>query len=154
MKPETKSREKDSPGPGFELECRTCGTVIEFLTLKCPICGTSFDIEASGLAELLTGLSFEDDQSPEEVCPACGETVHLETDTCPQCGEAVRSGENKVLPVEVGDKVVFMHLDVMTGEISCLRRTCAEAGFEHAHLTLDGRIRVVHGSDREGASEA
>jgi len=139
---------------GFELECRRCGTIIQFLAGKCPICGANFSLGSSGLAELLEGLSFEDEQSPEEICPACGEVVVLETGSCPACGEEVRSGENKVLPVEVGDNVVFMHLDVMTGEISCLRRSAADAGFEHASLRLDGRIRVGHGLDKEGASEA
>lgn len=139
---------------GIELECRRCGTVIQFVTGKCPICGSELGAGYSGLAELLAGSTFEEEKYMEEACPACGELVRLETDVCPACNEAVRNGENRVLPVEVGDNVVFIHLDVVTGEICCLRRMREEAGLEQVCLRVDGRARLVEKHSVEEASEA
>jgi RNA polymerase subunit RPABC4/transcription elongation factor Spt4 len=139
---------------GIELECRRCGTVIQFVTGKCPICGSELGAGFSGLAELLAGSTFEDERCMEEACPACGEQVRLETDICPACNEAVRNGENRVLPVEVGDNVVFIHLDVGTGEICCLRRMHEETGLEQVCLRLDGRARLAQKPSTKEASEA
>jgi len=139
---------------GIELECRRCGTVIQFVAGKCPICGSELGAGFSGLAELLAGSAFEDEKCVEEACPACGELVRLETDICPACNEAVRNGENRVLPVEVGDNVVFIHLDVVMGEICCLRRMREETGLEQVCLRLDGRARLAQKSSMKEASEA
>jgi RNA polymerase subunit RPABC4/transcription elongation factor Spt4 len=139
---------------GIEVECRRCGTVIQFVTGKCPICGSEIGAGFSGLAEFLAGSTFEDERCMEEACPACGELVRLETDICPACNEAVRNGENRVLPVEVGDNVVFIHLDVLTGEICCLRRMREEKGLEQVCLRLDSRDRLLQKPRGEEASEA
>ena len=139
---------------GIELECRRCGTVIQFVTGKCPICGSELGAGFSGLAELLAGSTFEEERCAEEACPACGELVRLEADICPACNEAVRNGENRVLPVEVGDNVVFIHLDVLTGEICCLRRMREETGLEQVCLRLDSRDRLPQKPNGGEVSEA
>lgn len=133
--------ENDDSDPDFVLECSHCGTEVQFNTDHCPICGTKLDVPDTGIVSLFTDMRFEDDHSEGELdCPLCGEHVALVDGVCPACKEKVEGpdAKEKVEPVIRGDNVVFMHLDVETGELNYLQRLAKRLGFEQMTVHLDG----------------
>jgi hypothetical protein len=82
----------------------------------------------------------ENDLEEELDCPHCGEHVSLAQGACPACHEKVEGADSagKIEPVVHGDNVVFMHLDVETGELNYLQRLAKRLGFEQMTVHLDG----------------
>ncbi len=134
--------EKDSKAFEVALICSECGTALEFATDRCPLCGASMDSPDAGLVGLVSEMTFDGDASEEMVCPQCGEQVRLAKGKCPECKALiVRSDQNgrsaRLDPIVHGDNVVFLHLDVMTGELSYLQRAVKKEGFEKMTLRLE-----------------
>ena len=134
--------EDDGRDPDFMLECSHCGTEIQFDTDRCPICGTALGLSDTGLVSLFTDMKFDEVKDDEMDCPLCGEHVTLTKGKCPACSEIVqgwdpRDPSAKVDPVIHNDNVVFMHLDVETGELNYLQRMAKKLGFEQLTVQLD-----------------
>jgi rubrerythrin len=114
--------ENDEGESDFGLECQGCGTVTQLGVDRCPICGCDFEEEDAGLLHLLEGLKFDLDDDKELDCPSCGEHVVAKDARCPSCGEPIcfrfaRSKEAAVLPVLKERDILFVHLDVMSGDL-------------------------------------
>jgi uncharacterized protein with PIN domain len=134
--------EDDGRDSDFMLECSHCGTEIEYDTDRCPICGTALGLSDTGLVSLFTDMKFDEVKEDEMDCPLCGEHVTLTKGKCPACSEIVQGGDPrdpsaKVDPVIHNDNVVFMHLDVVTGELNYLQRMAKKLGFEQLTVQLD-----------------
>lgn len=133
--------ENDNSDPGFMLECSHCGTAVQFTIDKCPICGTKLDVIDTGIVSLFADMEFcENDPEEELDCPFCGDHVTLVQGACPGCHEKVQGADSagKIEPVVHGENVVFMHLDVETGELNYLQRLAKRLGFEQMTVHLDG----------------
>ncbi|OGS43653.1 MAG: hypothetical protein A3K76_04325 [Euryarchaeota archaeon RBG_13_57_23] len=134
--------EKDARAFEVALICSECGTALEFATDTCPICGTAMENPDAGLAGLASELSFEEYASEEIDCPQCGEKVKLAKGKCPVCKTVVmRSDPHGILrkldPVIHGDNVIFLHLDVKSGELNYLQRAVKKEGFEKMTIRLE-----------------
>ncbi len=121
--------------------CGNCGTEIEFEVDKCPMCGAEL-AEERGIVDLFTDMAFDRDESPEMDCPLCGEHVVLEEGICPSCKEKIQSAEDesdsrRVDPIIHMDNVVFLHLDVSSGEVNLLHRLSRNRGLEQVTVQLD-----------------
>lgn len=139
----------------FAIECENCGTLIEYLTERCPICGRKFDVANTGIASLFSDMEFDDEDSSEIDCPVCGEKVKPFRGKCPACKETIGFVKNddsgsKVDPIVHDDNVVFVHLDVEAGEVNCLQRVGTSPGVEHLSVRLEtiGQGRFDH--ERKG----
>jgi hypothetical protein len=135
------SRHVDTQEPDEGKECFKCGTTLEFDAIRCPMCGTKFDEGDWGLVSLLGDQCFELLSSEEFDCPQCGERVRCSDGACPGCGTSIRSppreeGTEKLSPVVKGENVVFLHLDVESGEVEYLRKSVKSRGFEHMAVYL------------------
>ena len=133
--------ENDDSDPDFMLECSHCGTAVQFNIDKCPICGTKLDVTDTGIVSLFADMDFGENDLEEELdCPFCGDHVFLVQGTCPACHEKIQGADSagKIEPVVHGDNVVFMHLDVETGELNYLQRLAKRLGFEQMTVHLDG----------------
>jgi hypothetical protein len=144
--------EKDSCAPDVEVECTNCGTLICFDAERCPICGAKFDIADTGLVSLFSGMEFDSDSSGDIECPLCGEKVVLEKGMCPSCSEVVQADNpkdpsRKVEPVIHNENVVFLHLDVSSGNVNYIQRLARKLGFEQLTVKLEGIGKV--GFDKE-----
>jgi len=129
--------------PNISVVCSGCDTEIEFETDRCPMCGTKLDKDEGGLVGLFTGMEFDSDESMDMDCPFCGEHVVLANGTCPACNEAVRpvdvgSPEERIDPVIHMGNVVFLHLDVSTGQVNFLQKLAKKQGFEQMSVQLEG----------------
>ena len=132
----------DHDKPNISIVCSNCDTEIEFKTDRCPMCGAKLDKAEGGLVGLFTGMEFDTDESMEMDCPFCGEHVVLANGTCPACNEAVRPADtpgpaSRVDPVIHMDNVVFLHLDVSTGEVNFLQKLAKNQGFEQVTVQLE-----------------
>lgn len=135
--------EKDDRDPEFVMECSYCGTIVEFDTDRCPICGKKFDTSDTGLVSLFTDMEIDPECTGEIDCPFCGERVVPMDGVCPACGEEVhpsnpKDPSMKVSPVIHADNVVFMHLDVGSGEVNYLQRLANRQGYEQLSVQLEG----------------
>jgi len=135
--------QEDHDLPNISVLCINCDTEIEFETDRCPICGTKLDKPEGGLVGLFTGMEFDSDESMEMDCPFCGEHVVLANGTCPTCNEAVRPADvgspaERIDPVIHMGNVVFLHLDVSTGEVNFLQKLAKNQGFEQMTVQLEG----------------
>jgi len=127
----------------FVCECSHCGTLVAFDTDKCPICGTKLENADTGLVALFYDSDFSSDADDEMDCPLCGEKVKFQGGKCPKCNGQVlptnpKDPSLKVLPVVKGDNVVFLHLDVESGELNYLQRLATKFGLEHVTVALEG----------------
>lgn len=121
----------------FVRECCHCGTEIEFETDRCPICGTKLGTPDSGIVEFFEDEEFADSSDEVGVCARCGELVPQGEDECPGCGEKLRAGDDeRIDPIIHTDKVVFLHLDVSTGELDYLKRLENRHGFGQATVKI------------------
>ena len=150
--------ESDEMCLDFMTECANCGTIIEFYTDRCPICGKRFDVSDTGLVSLFSDMKFETDRPGEVNCPVCGDMVKPSRGKCPACKELIAfSGPKdpgiKVDPIIHDDNVVFIHLDVEAGEVNCLQRSEEGFGLERVSVHLEnigqgeferGRKGVAH----------
>jgi len=135
--------EDDNGEPDFAFECTHCGTVVELNTDRCPICGTRLELGDTGLVGMFTDMDFDPGPFDDADCPFCGEHVTLVSGKCPSClnnvcSECDHDPAGKIRPVLRADNVVFLHLDIGTGEINFLQRTTSRAGYEQASVQLDG----------------
>jgi rubrerythrin len=133
--------ESDDSDPDFMLECSHCGTAVQFSIDKCPICGTKLDVKDAGIVGLFADMEFGENDLEEELdCPFCGDHVTLVHGACPSCKENVQGADaaEKIEPVIHGDNVVFMHLEVETGELNYLQKLAKRLGFEQMTVHLDG----------------
>jgi len=135
--------EKDSKAFEVALICSECGTALEFATDKCPICGSDMDNPDAGLVGLVAEMTFDGDASEELDCPQCGERVMLEKGKCPECKVSIMRPDPKgrpqrLDPVIHGDNVIFLHLDVESGELNYLQRAMKKEGFEKMTIRLEG----------------
>jgi hypothetical protein len=126
----------------FSMECANCGTMIEFLTDRCPICGKKFDVSNTGLVSLFSDMDFDTDRASEIDCPVCGEKIRPVRGKCPECSEPISfTGSHdpgiKVDPIVHDDNVVFVHLDVESGEVNCLQRAENGSGLEHLSVHVE-----------------
>jgi rubrerythrin len=145
--------EDDNREPDFVTECDGCGTLVEFSTDRCPICGKIFEAADSGLVAVFKGMEFDKDCSGEMDCPLCGEVITPRDGKCTACGELVHADNpkdpsSKVEPLIHNDNVVFMHLDVESGEVNYLQRLMHKFGFEQVTVQLEGIGRA--GFEHEG----
>ncbi|MGQ9588328.1 MAG: hypothetical protein ACUVT7_08110 [Thermoplasmata archaeon] len=134
--------EEDTREPDFMAECSYCGTVVEFDTDRCPICGKKFEAGDTGIVSLVADSAFDEGCDEEIDCPSCGEHVNIIKGRCPACMEVVHDTEkegpdSKVAPVIRGDNVVFLHLDVESGELNYLQRLANKLGFEELTIQLE-----------------
>ncbi|MCU0852968.1 MAG: hypothetical protein MUC90_06955 [Thermoplasmata archaeon] len=133
--------------PGITLEaseqvlltCGRCGAMIEFRVERCPLCGTDLEPGDSGILGLIEDLSFDDDQPREVDCPFCGEHVVMVDGRCPECSEtfdaAATPGKfGKVSPVVQAQDIVYLHLDVESGDLDYVHKT--NAGHEQLKINL------------------
>jgi rubrerythrin len=135
--------QNDQDVPNISMVCSNCETEIEFDTDRCPICGEKLSKDEGGLVSLFTGMDFDNDESMEMDCPFCGEHVTLADGTCPSCNEIVRpddadSPDERIDPVIHMGNVVFLHLDVSTGEVNFLQKLTKNQGFEQMSVQLEG----------------
>jgi predicted amidophosphoribosyltransferase len=133
----------DYEQPNVSVVCSNCDTEIEFEADRCPICGTKLDKAESGLVGLFTGMEFDSDESAEMDCPFCGEHVVLVNGTCPACNEAVRPAAEgdpaeTIDPIIHMENVVFLHLDVPTGQVNFMQKLARNQGFEQITVQLEG----------------
>lgn len=141
--------------PGFVSECSHCGTVVELSTSRCPICGTPMEHLKVGLVDMFTGMEFDPEPFDDADCPYCGEHVRPRAGDCPSCGKAIgfksrRDPDMKVKPVLRDRDVVFIHLDIDTGDISVLRRDRTRHRYDQGLLHLNGAEDGSQGRAREG----
>lgn len=131
----------DTQEPDEGRECFKCGTTIEFDAVRCPICGVKFDEGDWGLVSLLGDQCFDWLASDEIDCPVCGERVSCSDGVCPGCGASIvaaprEEGTARLSPVVKGENVVFLHLDVESGEVEYLRKSGKSRGFQHMAVYL------------------
>jgi rubrerythrin len=129
--------------PNVSIVCGGCDTEIEFEADRCPICGTKLDKTEGGLVGLFKDMEFDTDESLDMDCPFCGEHVVLANGTCPACKETVRQADDgspteRIDPVIHMQNVVFLHLDVSTGEVNFLQKLARNQGFEQMTVQLEG----------------
>jgi len=139
--------EDDHGDPDFVFECTHCGTLVELNTDRCPICGTRLELGDTGLVGIFTDMEFDPGPIGDADCPFCGEHVTFESGKCPSCGNDIgecdgRDPVCRVRPVLRVDNVVFLHLDIETGEINFLQRNGAKHSYEQASVQLEG---IGHG---------
>jgi len=141
----------------FATECANCGTLIEFFTDRCPICGKKFEVAHTGLVSLFSDMNFDTDRAAEIDCPVCGEKIRPSRGKCPECREPIGFASPddpgvKVDPIVHDDNVVFVHLDVESGEVNCLQRVENSSGLERllVHLETIGQGEFDRG--RRGVS--
>jgi hypothetical protein len=140
------------PIPELEVECPGCGTLVSFDAGKCPLCGTEVESKDVGLVSLFSGMEFDKVRPSEVGCPLCGEKAPLDNGKCPCCGaivceEDAKDSIGKVEPVVHNENVVFIHLDVESGEVNFLQKMARRLGFEQ--LTLKLNDIGARGFDRE-----
>ncbi|MBE0519033.1 MAG: hypothetical protein IH630_07425 [Thermoplasmata archaeon] len=132
----------DKGGPDFVFECTHCGTVVELNTDRCPICGTRLELGDTGLVGIFTDMEFDSNPLGEVDCPFCGQHGPLDSGKCSVCGQMVENPEGtdagKIMPVLKVDNVVFLHLDIETGDVNYLQRAANKPGFEHSSVHLQG----------------
>lgn len=125
-----------------ELECPRCGTVIEFDTDTCPICGTELECARRDLMRMLSDMEIDSGYNGEINCPLCGERTMPRDGKCQECGEKLhcdnpKDVSSKVQPLIREDDVVFVHLDVTAGEVNYLQRLERGQGYGQVSLSLE-----------------
>jgi rubrerythrin len=126
------------------LECGNCGTLIQLDIDRCPLCGATLEVTDAGLVNLIRDGEFADEDVPEMECPQCGEHVVLMDGKCPACGSVILdrgvddAGGRKVIPLIRTENVVFVHIDLETGDLNYLQRHLNRAAIEHMSIQLEG----------------
>jgi len=103
-----------------------------------------------GLVGLMIGLKFDRDNDQRLNCPSCGEEVTIDKGQCPNCHEIVRARdphafEARVFPIIEAKRVVYVHLDVSTGEMRFVRKTEHEK-VEMQEIRLDAAVQETTGA--------
>jgi hypothetical protein len=147
---------ESGPAKPFECECSHCGTIIEFDSDRCPVCGAQLDDGDTSIVHLFEGMDFDGDSLIEADCPYCSDHVSLMSGKCTSCGKEVLTEDpgdpdKKVTPVVRGDNVVFPHPDVETGELNYLQKM-HKMGMQSVTLHIEGSGREECGDDSHGLS--
>jgi len=148
LKRVTKKTPSENPPvsrPAKPLECMECGAVVPEESDRCPVCGSQLDEGDTGIVRFFEGMDFDCGSLLEADCPYCGEHVSLMSGKCTSCGKEVLTEDpgdpdKKVTPVVRGDNVVFLHLDVETGELNYLQKM-HKMGMQSVTLLIDGSGR-------------
>jgi len=127
----------------FVLECSNCGTLIQLDINRCPLCGNLLEVSDVGLLSLIAGSDFDGECLSELECPHCGEHVILGDGCCPACDSIIvdltpGGPGRKVIPLIKTENVVFIHIDLETGDLNYLQRHINRVAIEHASIQLDG----------------
>ena len=136
--------EHDNGKSDFVLECSHCGTLIQLDIDRCPLCGTALEVSDVGVLNLIKDSDYGvEDPSSEMECPSCGEHVVLEGGKCPKCESVIvddspESPAKKVIPLIKTENVVFVHIDLETGDLNYLQRHLNRVAVEHTSIQLDG----------------
>ncbi len=125
------------------LECGNCGTLIQLDIDRCPLCGYRLEVSDVGLLSLIQGSDFDEECLTELECPHCGEHVTLGDGCCPACDSVIvdlapESPGRKVVPLISSENVVFVHIDLETGDLNYLQRHLNKVAIEHTTISLDG----------------
>jgi len=135
--------EPDSGESDFVLECSHCGTLVALDVGNCPMCGTGLGISDVGILSLLKDTVFDTEAISELECPHCGEHVTLQDGTCPSCESLIIDAgasvaENKTIPIIRNENVVFVHVDLETGDLNYIQRHLRKLAIEHTSIQLEG----------------
>lgn len=127
----------------FVLECSHCGTLVALDIGNCPICGTELGVPDVGIMSLLKDTEFDTETFSELECPHCGEQVTLKDGICPSCETVIidlgaSESENRTIPIIRNENVVFVHVDVETGDLNYIQRHLCKLAIEHTSIQLDG----------------
>ena len=127
----------------FVLECSNCGTLIQLDIGRCPLCGNPLEVSDAGLLNLIRGSDFDEECVSELECPQCGEHVTLGDGCCPSCDSTIvdlakGSSGRKVIPLINTENVVFIHIDLETGDLNYLQKHLNKMAIEHMSIQLDG----------------
>jgi len=149
--------ESDDSEADFAFECSHCGTLVALDVDRCPICGTKLELGDTGIVGLFSDMEFDSSAESDFGCPFCGEVITPQKGRCPKCGELFVSDDprdptRKVKPVVIGENVVFMHLDVVTGELNYLQRLADKFNLEHMSVALEGIGSSSFDQDWKGIS--
>jgi len=113
----------------YELsECQNCATMIEVPVRSCPLCGGNTKKIVGGLGAVLSGAlawgSMNGESRTKVFCQSCGEIVAARNGKCELCGGNLipqsESLSNPILRPMSAESVVFVHLNVESGEMSYL----------------------------------
>jgi rubrerythrin len=150
--------EHDEGKSDFVLECSHCGTLIQLDIDRCPLCGTALEVSDVGVVNLIRDSDFGGEETSSELeCPHCGEHVILEGGRCPKCESVVAddtpgSPTRKVIPLIKTENVVFVHIDLETGDLNYLQRHLNRVAIEHTSIQLDGIGNSGFDEDWQGLS--
>ncbi len=132
----------DSDPPNISIECGNCGTEIAFDAERCPICGCRLEGSKAGIAGLFTGMEFDKVEFGQMNCPMCGELVTVKDGSCPVCHEQVACNDaegscERLDPIIHTDNVVFLHLDVSSGEVNYLQKITRDRALSQTTVRLE-----------------
>lgn len=127
----------------FALECGNCGTLIQLDIGRCPLCDKPLEFSDAGLLSLIRGSDFDEQCVSELECPQCGERVTLGDGCCPACDSIIvdlvpGSHGKKVIPLINTENVVFIHMDLETGDLNYIQRHLNNVAIEHMSIQSDG----------------
>ena len=149
--------EPDSGESDFVLECSQCGTLVALDITHCPMCGAELGVSDIGILSLLKDTEFDTEAISELECPLCGEHVVLQEGTCPQCQAVIVDSvatveQNKMIPLINTENVVFVHVDLETGDLNYIQRHLRRLALEHTSIQLEGIGNGGFDHDWEGLS--
>ena len=149
--------EHDEGESEFVLECSSCGTLVQLDIGRCPLCGAPLGVTDAGLVSIIADTEFNKERMSELECPSCGEHVVLVDGACPLCDEVIEGPDgsetdDKTVPIIRTENVVFVHLDLETGDLNYLQRHLNRMSVEHMSLQLDGIGNGGFDKDWEGLS--
>lgn len=149
--------EPDNGESDFVLECSHCGTLVALDISHCPICGTELGVSDVGILSLLKDTDFDSGVISELECPGCGEHVTLKDGACPACQSVIvdcyaSADQNKTIPIINTENVVFVHMDLETGDLNYIQRHLTKLAVEHTSIQLDGIGNGGFDQDWEGLS--
>jgi rubrerythrin len=149
--------ERQTDGADFVLECSNCGTLIQLDIDRCPLCGTALEASDIGLLSLIRGSDFDEESFTELECPQCGEHVTLSDGRCPSCDSVIadmapETPARKLIPIIETENVVFIHIDLETGDMNWLQRHLNRVAIEHSTIQLDGIGNGGFDEDWQGLS--
>jgi len=135
--------EPNSDESDFVLECSHCGTLVALDICHCPMCGTELGVSDVGILSLLKDTEFDTETISELGCPHCGEHVTLKDGICPSCETQIldlrtSEGQNRTIPIIRNENVVFVHVDLETGDLNYIQRHLSKLAIEHTSIQLDG----------------
>ena len=92
---------------------------------------------------LIRGSDLDEECISELACPQCGDHVTLGDGCCPACDstivDLVTGGpDRKVIPLINTENVVFIHIDLETGDLNYLQKYPNKMAVEHMSIQLDG----------------